>query len=278
MKSFLIKGLVILCASLLALLLLTEQIAAEPIPAASYIGICNPRFPCEKAIRGVKALGYLADAFGHRCQCVQEFLKTPGAKYLRVHLANGTCFPERGRRCGRKDVFYRETIKTAENKILQRDARLFRAYEASILRTRGLLSTADADTTIRYSLTLEAPFSNKARGRLLRVAKKHLPEEALVDSVLSQRCLKGLICERHGDSMSYLPGQRCISDTDGITLFEANLERLRSRSRSCEAIFYWSTGFNLLPYGYSGKFIYPYDRKHRMFAWELEGLRQCLKP
>ena len=152
-----------------------------------------------------------------------------------------------------------------------------RAYEASILRTKKLLSGADAETTIRYSLTLEAPFSNRARQRLLEVAKRHLPEVSLVDSVLSQRCLKGLICERHGDSMSYLPGQRCISDTDGITLFEANLERLRSRSQSCEAIFYWSTGFNLLPYGYSGKFIYPYDRKHRAHDWELEGLKQCLE-
>jgi hypothetical protein len=252
-------------------------LSAEPIPAASYIGMCSPNFPCEKALQGVKSLGYLADAFGHQCLCVQRFLKSPGQKYLRVHLANGTCFPERGRKCGRKDVFFRETLRSAESKILRKDRRIMRAYEASILRTKKLLSGADAETTIRYSLTLEAPFSNRARQRLLEVAKRHLPEVSLVDSVLSQRCLKGLICERHGDSMSYLPGQRCISDTDGITLFEANLERLRSRSQSCEAIFYWSTGFNLLPYGYSGKFIYPYDRKHRAHDWELEGLKQCLE-
>jgi hypothetical protein len=250
----------------------------EPIHGASYIGICNPNFPCEKALQGINALGYLADAFGHRCQCVQRFLKTPGKKYLRVHLANGTCFPERGRKCGRRDVFFRETLKSAEDKLLKRDAALLRRYEASILRTKGLLGATDAETTIRYSLALEAPFSNRARQRLLMIAKKHFPEDSLVDSVLSQRCLKGLICERHGDSMSYRPGQRCISDTDGITLFEANLQRLRSRSESCEAIFYWSTGFNLLPYGYSGKFIYPYDRKHRVGDWELEALRQCLKP
>jgi hypothetical protein len=251
---------------------------AEPIRGASYIGICNPSFPCEKAIRGIKALGYLADAFGHRCQCVQEFLKTPGPKYLRVHLANGTCFPERGRRCGRKDVFYRESLKSAESKILRKDKRLMRVYEASILRTKRLLGVADAETTIRYSLALEAPFSNRARQRLLEIAKTHLPEEALVDSVLSQKCLRGLICERHGDSMRYSSGQRCISDTDGIPLFEANLERLRGRSQSCEAIFYWTTGFNLLPYGYTGRFIYPYERKHWPYDWELDGLRSCLEP
>jgi hypothetical protein len=250
----------------------------EPIQGASYIGICNPNFPCERALQGVNALGYLADAFGHRCQCVQRFLKTPGKKYLRVHLSNGTCFPERRRKCGREDVFYRETLRSAESKILRKDRRILRAYEASILRTKVLLGQADTETTIRYSLNLESPFSNRARRILLEVAKKHLPEEALVDSVLSQKCLSGLICERHGDSMSYLPGQRCISDTDGITLFEADLFKLRARSQECEAIFYWTTGFNLLPYGYSGKFIYPYERKHKAYDWELKGLRECLKP
>jgi len=251
---------------------------AEPIRGASYIGICNPNFPCERAIQGIKNLGYLADAFGHRCQCVQEFLKTPGPKYLRVHLANGTCFPERRRKCGRKDVFYRESLKSAESKILRKDRSILRAYEASILRTKRLLSSADEETTIRYSLVLEAPFSNRARLRLLEIAKRHLPEESLVDSVLSQRCLKGLICERHGDSMRYSPGQRCISDTDGIPISEADLERFEQRSAQCETLFYWSTGFNLLPYGYSGKFIYPYERKHQPYDWELDGLRSCLEP
>jgi hypothetical protein len=271
MKIFLTS----LCVILLSI---TSSIYAEPIHGASYIGICNPNFPCEKALQGINALGYLADAFGHRCQCVRRFLNTPGKKYLRVHLANGTCFPERGRKCGRRDVFFRETLKTAESKLLKRDTALLRNYEASILRTKRLLSAADAETTIRYSLTLEAPFSNRARQRLLEVAKRHFPEKVLVDSVLSQGCLKGLICERHGDSVSYLPGQRCISDTDGIPFSDANLHGLRSSSQSCEAIFYWSTGFNLLPYGYSGKFIYPYDRRHRMADWEMEGLRQCLEP
>jgi hypothetical protein len=249
---------------------------AKPIRGASYIGICNPSFPCQKALRGVKALGYLADAFGHRCQCIREFLKTPGPKYLRVHLANGTCFPERGRKCGRKDVFYRESLKSAESKILRRDRGIFRAYEASILRTKRLLSSADAETTLRYSLVLEAPFSNRARQKLLKIAKRHFPEEALVDSVLSQRCLKGLICERHGDSMRYSPDQRCISDTDGIPFSDANLPRLEQHSAQCEAIFYWTTGFNLLPYGYSGKFIYPYERKHQPYDWELNELKVCL--
>jgi hypothetical protein len=272
------KSSLISLISLCVLFIITSSTwsYAEPIRGASYIGICNPNFPCQKALRGVKALGYLADAFGRRCQCVQEFLKIPGPKYLRVHLANGTCFPERGRRCGRKDVFYKENLRSAESKILKGDVTLLRRYEASILRTKRLLSSADVETTVRYSLVLEAPFSNRARQRLFEMAKKHLPEEALVDSVLSQRCLKGLICERHGDSMQYIPGQRCISDTDGIPIPEADLERLKQRSTQCEALFYWSTGFNLLPYGYSGKFIYPYERRHRPYDWELNELRICL--
>jgi hypothetical protein len=272
MRSFLIETWVALWA------FIATSALAEPIQGASYIGICNPNFPCKKALQNVSAVGYLADSFGHRCQCVQRFLTNPGMKYLRVHLSNGTCFPERNRRCGKYDVFRGETLETAEQKLIKKDPKLLGRFEASILRTKRLLALSDANTTIRYSLSMEAPFSNKARLSLLEIAKKHLPEEALVDSVLSQRCLKGLICEKHGDSMRYAATQRCISDTDGLSLFDADIDKLRNRSKQCEAIFYWSMGFNLLKYGHKGSFIYPYKRSHKAYDWEFEGLRACIQP
>jgi len=250
---------------------------AEPIRGASYIGMCSPYFPCERALRvNPEAIGYLADAFGRKCQCVQEALKVPSLKYLRVHISNGTCFPERGRRCEKSDVFYKETQKSAQRKILSGDKAIYRRFLNVLNGSIRLLEGHGKE--IRYSPILESPFPTSVRRRLLRAVERRVGKERTVDSVLSQRCLEGYICERHGDAPRYAKGQRCISDLDGITLFEANLESLKSSSEQCEAVFYWTTGFNLLPYGYKGAFIPPQNRRHKLPEWELEGLRQCLEP
>ena len=266
----------------LILSILASSIAlAEPLHGPSYIGMCSPNFPCERALKALetsrtKAIGYLADAFGHECGCVRQFLNLPGGKYVRVHLANGTCFPERKRRCGRLDVFYNETRKSAQRKLERRDPRLLKRYRQSILRTKRLLGEEREEVTLRYSLCLECPISNRARGVLLREALRHFPKGSIVDSPLNHECLRGLICEKHGDSMVYAQGQRCISDNDGIPLFKTNFERLRTNSAQCEAIFYWTHGFNLLEYEYSGPFIPPPLRTTQVSQEELEGVKACL--
>jgi hypothetical protein len=266
---------------ILSLLFSTVALAA-PVEGPSYIGMCSKNFPCDEALKVLensrtKAIGYLADAFGHECSCVRQFLNLPGGKYVRVHLANGTCFPERGRRCGKLDVFYGETKRSAQRKLERRNPELLKRYRESILRTKALLGAPRKDLILRYALCLECPISDRARRVLLREALKHLPRKSLVDSPLRHQCIPGLICEKHGDSMRYSKGQRCISDTDGITFFNANLERLKSNSKQCEAIFYWTHGFNLLPYEYSGPFIPPHKRTKAAEPWELEGAMACIE-
>jgi len=268
--------------SLILSLLIPSIAFAVPLRGPSYIGMCNPRFPCKEAleildVQEVKTVGYLADSFGHQCQCVKEFLALEGPKYIRVHLANGTCFPERGRRCGKYDVFYRETKRSAQRKLERRNPGLLKRYRASILRTKALLGEEKEGLTIRYALCLECSISDRARKVLLREALRHFPRDSIVDSPLNHRCLSGLICEKHGDSMRYAKGQRCISDTDGITLFDADLKRLNRNSKQCEAIFYWTYGFNLLPYEYTGNFIYPYKRTEEAQEWELLGAKECIE-
>jgi hypothetical protein len=250
---------------------------AEPIRGASYVGMCSPYFPCERALSlQPEAIGYLADAFGRKCQCVQNALKTPSLRYLRVHISNGTCFPERGRKCGSSDVFYKETQRSVQRNILSGDKTTYRRFLNALNGSIRLLEGHGKE--IRYSPMLESPFPANVRRKLLKAVERKVGKERTVDSVLSQKCLEGYICERHGDSPRYVKGQRCISDLDGITLFEANLQSLKSSSEQCEAIFYWTTGFNLLPYGYEGRFIPPLERRHKLPEWELEGLRQCLEP
>lgn len=268
----------------LILSLFVSSIAlAEPFQGASYIGMCNPNFPCEEALKSLevsrkKAIGYLADTFGHECSCVREFLKIPGGKYVRVHLANGTCFPERRRHCGKYDVFYGESQKSAQRKLENKDAKLLRRYRASIMRTKALLGKPTGDLAIRYSLCLECKLSDRARRALLQEALKHISQDLLVDSPIGFKCLPGIICEKHGDSMEYAKGQRCISDTDGIAFFDSDIERLKKGSKQCEAIFYWTFGFSLLPYKYSGEFVPPYKRAKEVEEWEFSGLKECIKP
>ncbi|MFN4894200.1 MAG: hypothetical protein ACK5HO_00265 [Pseudomonadota bacterium] len=268
--------------ALIAALSLGSVVAkAEPLDGASYIGICNPSFPCSRALRAldaapVKAIGYLADAFGYKCECVRKFLQANGPKYVRVHFANGTCFPERGRVCSRFDVFRKRTLKATEREILQKNERTLARYRASVERTVKILAAADSQTQVRYSLCLECPLSNKARRVLLQEALKFVPQEQVVDSVLTQKCLKGLICEKHGESPKFLPGQRCIGDTDGVSFLGTDIRQFKAATSQCEARFYWAYGFNLLDPSYRGAFIAPYRRKEQPTGWELEALGTCL--
>lgn len=269
MKGFLTISLWILSISLSF---------AEPIRGASYIGMCNPRFPCARALAvRPEAIGYLADAFGRRCSCVKKALTLSELKYVRVHISNGTCFPERGRRCERMDVFHRETQKTAAQKILSRDKVIYRRFLTSLNRSVRLLEGFRG--TVRYSPMLESPLPNAVRRRLLREVERRVGKENIVDSVLSQKCLEGYICERHGDRPRFRRGEkdsRCITDLDGVTMFEGDMEAFQNASKDCEAAFYWTFGFNMLDYGYQGSFIPPSQRKARPKKWELEGLEILL--
>lgn len=256
-------------------ILLTTTLYGEPIRGASYIGMCNPNFPCKRALSvEPEAIGYLADAFGRKCRCVQEALKSSTLKYLRVHISNGTCFPERGRRCEKQDVFYRESQRSGVRKILSGDKAIQRRFVRVLNRSVRLLEGSGKE--IRYSPMLESPFPNAVRRRLLRMVEAKVGKERTVDSVLSQRCLDGYICERHGDRPRFQKGQRCITDLDGVTMFEGDMEAFEKASASCEAAFYWTYGFNLLDYGYQGPFISPARRKTRAKSWEFEGLEILL--
>ena len=220
----------------------------------SYIGMCSSSWPCEQSLKvfdglPVKRLGYLAVTFGEKCPCVTKFLGLPGKKYVRVHLANGTCFPERGRHCEKGEPFFGESILSAEEKLKARNPGLLRRYRRNIQFVKRNLTASDNNTTVRYSLALESPFIDRARKTLRRVARKELPANSVfVDSVLGQHCLKGTICERHGISGPGLAPQ-CIGDTDGEAVTDDVLTSFLERSGQCEAGFLWVPSFNLLDAG-----------------------------
>lgn len=249
-----------------------------PRGGASFLGICSRHFPCAQAMENhAGAIGYLADSFGHKCDCIVTMLSSGQLNYVRVHIANGTCFPERGRRCTRLDVFRGETLATAEKKILSRDAKLLARFRTAARRVKAIHSKASGDIIFRYSPCLECPFPAKVRSILIKEAARFFPLESLVDSPVIGKCISNVICEKHGDSPRFVKSQKCISDLDGVSFLDARLMRLKRSSNECEAIFYWTHGFNLLPYGQKAKFVEPYKRTHQPYEWEFDGLRECLE-
>lgn len=253
----------------------------ESLRGASLIGLCSKHFDCKEIVEVLSTtpswenvtFGYLAETFGRKCTCLDRLLALPNPKVVRVHIANGTCFPERGRKCNRLDVFSGLSQKRAETLLNRNNRKLMRRFRMAVHRVHGRLSGRQG-LTIYYSSTLESPFRKRARKRLLGALKGIVGEENLVDSVLKQRCLSDTICEKHGDKFSFKEGQRCIVDTDGISTLVMNEARFESQSKQCEIKFYWSHGFNLID---GGRFIDPLRRKGKMSKEELWRLGQLLR-
>jgi hypothetical protein len=266
MKSFLITSisLVFMCI---------QQLHAEPLRGASLIGMCSKNFECgriEEVLRSTPpwqpvVFGYLAETFGRKCKCLDRLLDLPHKKIIRVHIANGTCFPERGRRCNRLDVFSGLSQREAETLLNRNNRRLMRRFRMAVHRVHERLSGRQ-DAIIYWSSTLESPFRKRARKRLLEALRGIVGDENLVDSVLKQRCLSNTVCERHGDRFSFEEGQRCIVDTDGIPMSSINQSSFLRGSIDCELAFYWTNGFNLLE---GNRFTDPLKRKGRISQGEL---------
>lgn len=262
-----------LITSLCLVFICIQQLHAEPLRGASLIGMCSKNFECEKIEEVLRTtlisqpvvFGYLAETFGRKCECLDRLLDLPHEKIIRVHIANGTCFPERGRRCNQLDVFSGLSQKEAEALVNRNNRRLMRRFRMAAHRAHERLF-GKQDAIIYWSSTLESPFRKRARKRLLEALRDIVANENLVDSVLKQRCLSNTVCERHGDGFSFEEGQRCIVDTDGIPMSFMNRSSFRKGSKNCELAFYWTGGFNLLE---GNRFTDPLKRKGRISQEEL---------
>lgn len=254
-----------------------EQSPLTTVRGASYLGLCSPAWPCEESLKalphhGVKAIGWLANTFSHQCPCARKFLSMSGEKYVRVHLANCTCFPERGRKCGKYEPFAGETLKSTDRKLRKGNRRLLKRYRSSVRHVSETLTEAVRKTTIvRVALCLESPLSKRAREALLAETLAFFPPEEIVDSVVSGECLKGLICEKHGLSVKGLKPP-CIIDTDGIDYRSGKVN-----AGGCESAFFWSPSFNLLPPPGS-PFLDPLKRTAGPTSKDLHDLKAALRP
>jgi len=249
---------------------------------ASYLGMCHKDWPCARSLKvfeglKVKRVGWLHMTFGApECPCAQRFLELPGEKEIRVHLTNGTCFRERGRVCGPLEPFRGLSIQAANRKLERKNPQLINRLKTSWEEIRPILEKAkQSEVKVLLSPCLECPLSGKAREALLELAGELFPGVPLVDSVMTQRCLKGFICEKHGASPKVK--SPCIIDSDGDDFRDINISRFQAAGGECEVSFLWSKGMNLLP---PTGFIDPRERKgaDALSRSEVRALRRALTP
>jgi hypothetical protein len=249
---------------------------------ASYLGMCSKHWPCSKSLRvfqglSEKRVGWLADGtFGTTCTCPKRFLALPGKKVIRVQLLNGTCFPERGRRCGRRETFYAESIRSADRKLARGDKRLLARIDRALKATRAVVPYDLPDTIKLAGLCLECPLGANARLAILQRAKTILPDFVFVDSVLTQKCLPGLVCEKHGFSPRCNPAvQECLADTDGDDFRTMDGDRFLLATTGFVMACLWSPSMNCLDESRSS-FEPPPTRTHCPTQGDFEALRYWL--
>jgi hypothetical protein len=185
-------------------------------------------------------VGWLEQTFGERCPCADKILQDQRPKEIRVHIANGPCL--RNRRCGRYEIFYGQTIASANRRVVKGNKLLLGKFHKVLDRLAARLAASRGPLTCYVSAVLESDLNEKARSILYRLTANRLPDCVVVDNPLRGKCIRGAVCERHGQ----YPGldRPCIADLDGEAGEKISRPHFLERTRGCDLSFLWSPRMN----------------------------------
>lgn len=225
--------------------------------AVDFLGWCNPTWECDDSLEvfrdeHILRAGWLAHTFGRRCPCAAKFLSDPRPKVFRVHLINSTCFPERGRVCGRYELYAGLTVKRAQRLIIRRNEKLLRRFDRIARPTQRLVAKAQQPFACLISPELESSLSRRARRVLLKRAARLFRACTIVDNPVRGACVAGYLCERHGAHV-----RADIVSLDGVDPSTIDVEAWFARASSSVLAFYWDFQKNCL---FSTSFIDPRSR------------------
>ena len=230
----------------------------------SYIGLCAEKWPCNLSIAQYRSLdviraGWLEDTTFNqsRCACSNLLLQTSKPKIIRIHIANGTCFPERGRRCQAGEVFAGESIKSAEAKLIRRDPVLLNRLRVAAAKTAARISKGRNISELYISPVMESSFNAAARLVTLDVIRPYFPSAKFVDNPVTGSCLGGYVCEKHGEKPAL--SAPCISDLDGADFGKVDLIAYAQRTSQCSLSLVWGLKYNLIDH-HNPNFIEPRKR------------------
>lgn len=245
----------IYAATILILTLWSVEVQAQGL---SLLGMCHKDWNCSstKAMwKGKDELvfGWLENTFGASCKCAESLLNDPRPKTIRVHLLNSPCM--RNRRCGRYEVLYNETKASASRKIIRGDRRIMSKFNAVLERAARRIESSKGNLQCYISPCLECDLNERARRHLADAVSNRLPNCVLVDSPYRQRCIRGSVCESHGDTPRV--SKPCIVDLDGKDGSEINVAKWVRKYRGCDVSYYWEPWMNCI----RGGFVDPRRRR-----------------
>lgn len=204
--------------------------------------------------------GWLDNSFAPDCVCGERLLAEEKPKSVRIHIANGTCFPERGRVCGRYEVFAGHSIASAEKGVRQGGRRIMRRYADRLDSVAQMLAHSSGGSVTCYiSPCLECPLSRAARRVLLALADEKFPHCTVVDNPMRGRCVRGYACERHGIGGSTAD----IVDTDGVEPDAPTLGRFAALNPFAQLLYAWRRCMNGI---HGSRFVDP--RRRTRFCTE----------
>lgn len=261
---------------LVASILFAGTASAENV-GMSYLGICNPTWPCESSLNAFRytptiRTGWLEQTFGRACPCADKLLQDKRPKEIRVHIANGPCM--RNRRCSRGEVFHGFTVASANRDLKRPDSTIAKRFEKIVQRLKDRLEKARGALVCYVSPVLEADIGEEQRKALHRIAGAYLPACTLVDSPHKRPCLPDTVCETHGAGA---PARTpCIADLDGVSAYDTHLPTYLRKAAKCDIAYLWAHGFNCNEQGAS--FSGPPSRRNCAGATEdIEKLVKWLR-
>jgi len=240
---------------LLAVLLLAGALEATA-QAPSFLSLCHKDTNCA----AVKSLwhgqdtiqtGWLEKTFAPDCKCADELLRSHKAKVVRIHLMNGPCM--RNRRCGRYEPLWGYNKASGSRAVRTNKSRLIRRFHRVLRVTKERLSKAD-NLTCYVSPCLECDLNENARRIILNHVSASLPQCIPVDNPHGQSCIKGFVCESHGEHPRTVAP--CIADLDGTNGRLIDLKKWVDRTKRCDLAYYWEPWMNCL----RGSFVDPRQR------------------
>lgn len=243
-----------------------QRLSAETSFGFSYLGICHKDWPCKESFKAydnfhVLMLSFLYDeSFGSDCPCIRKFYEDTREKIVRIHLTNGPGL--RNKRLQQNEVFYGQTVSSAEKSILQNDQNIYKRFSAVAKRAQKDLSSQRGSLKLFVSPCLECDFSKETRMILFSWTKEYFPQAQLVDNPLNDSCINGFTCEKHSKDAIFT--DQCIFDTDGFDSRKLSFNAFDDISKNCIARFAWIPQFNLNQ-SLNMKFIPPQDRSADVF-------------
>lgn len=229
----------------LVAILLASLYARNCSAAPSYLGLCHKDWPCKQTIASLSGsdaivTGWLENTFNTDCPCGDKLLASPAPKIIRVHLVNSPCM--RNRRCGRYEVLYGYSKESASRSVHIPGSRVNRRFDAVLDRFKKRLANAQGPVQCFVSPCLECDLDGPARRNLLNRVSVALPGCFLVDNPHRQRCLRGFVCERHGNSVPEL--RPCITDMDGLDGTTVKVKTWLANAKQCVIKYYWEPWMN----------------------------------